>query len=150
MSGLNSPRNHRKFSSKAKASQSLKTYMTGFELSEEYLESSFNLGRCLCICQEDMVERSAKIMLIREIYHQSGSLDPICGWQTLNRIDSTWEPPYWTPDYTLGQEAAPAPLVPVDRRPSIYAASGYDHRSKFQLPAESTPPDWKQDARDLH
>jgi hypothetical protein len=35
-------------------------------------------------------------------------------------------------------------LTPVDRRPSIYAASGYDHRSEFQLSADSTQSDWRQ------
>jgi hypothetical protein len=77
--------------------------------------------------------------------YQSGSLDPICGWQTLDRtIDSTWELPSWTPDYTLDQEDAPVPLVPIDRRPSIYAASGYDHRSKFQFSRDSTHLEWKR------
>jgi hypothetical protein len=83
--------------------------------------------------------------LTRHFISQSESLDPICGCQTLGRNeDPTWELPSWTPDYTLDQESAPTPLVPVDRRPSIYAASGYDHRSKFQLSAHSTYPGWKQ------
>jgi hypothetical protein len=55
-----------------------------------------------------------------------------------------WELPSWTPDYALDQENAPSPLAPVDRRPSIYAASGYDHRSKFQLSADSTQSNWRE------
>ena len=73
------------------------------------------------------------------------SLDPICGWQTLGRSsDLTWELPSWTPDYTLDQENAPAPLAPVDRRSSIYAAAGYDHRSKFQVRDELAHAEWRK------
>ncbi|KAE9372389.1 hypothetical protein N431DRAFT_408603 [Stipitochalara longipes BDJ] len=83
--------------------------------------------------------------ITRHFISQSGSLDPICGWQTLGRnIDSTWELPSWAPDYTIDQENSPSPLVPIDRRPSIYAASGYDHRSKFQLSADSDHLIWRQ------
>jgi hypothetical protein len=58
-------------------------------------------------------------------------------------LDPGWELPSWTPDYTLDQKHAPAPLVPIDRRESIYAASGFDHRSKFQLSVGSAHPEWK-------
>ena len=55
-----------------------------------------------------------------------------------------WELSSWTPDYTLDQESAPSPLVPNDRRPNIYAASGYDHRSKFRFPAAPVNLNWRQ------
>lgn len=46
---------------------------------------------------------------------QSKSLDPICGWQTLDRgRDPSWDLPSGTPDYTLHQEQAPSQLVPID------------------------------------
>jgi hypothetical protein len=60
---------------------------------------------------------------------QSESLDPICGWQTLGRD----ELPSWVPDYNLNQDLAASPLVPIDGRESLFAASGYDHRSKYTL-----------------
>ncbi len=73
------------------------------------------------------------------------SLDSICGWQTLGRsTDSKWELPSWTPDHTLDQEDAPAPLASVDRRPSIFAAAGYDHRSKFQVRADLAHAEWRK------
>jgi hypothetical protein len=36
------------------------------------------------------------------------------------------------PDYTLDQDHAPSPLVAIDGREGIYAASGYDYRSKVE------------------
>jgi hypothetical protein len=59
---------------------------------------------------------------------QSGSLDPLCGWQTLGRQEQL---PSWTPDYYLNQDLADAPLVSIDGRDSIFSASGHDYRSKF-------------------
>jgi hypothetical protein len=64
---------------------------------------------------------------------QSESLDPICGWQTLGRDDL----PSWVPDYNLNQDLAPSPLVPIDGRESLFAASGYDYRSKYTLEPSS-------------
>ena len=59
---------------------------------------------------------------------QSESLDPICGWQTLDRQEQL---PSWTPDYNLNQDTASSPLVPTDGRKSIFCASGSDYRSKY-------------------
>ena len=65
---------------------------------------------------------------------QSESLDPICGWQSLGRDDL----PSWVPDYNLNQDLVASPLVPIDGRESLFAASGYDHRSKYTLDVAST------------
>jgi hypothetical protein len=59
---------------------------------------------------------------------QTTSLDPICGQQVSNRRQYL---PSWVPDFTLGQDLAPAPLVPIDGDRNLYAASGYDHRSRL-------------------
>jgi hypothetical protein len=59
---------------------------------------------------------------------QSGSLDPLCGWQSLGRREQLSS---WIPDYSLNQDLAASPLVPIDGRESIFTASGHDHRSKY-------------------
>jgi hypothetical protein len=61
---------------------------------------------------------------------QYESLDPLCGWQALGREA---EVPSWVPDYSLNQDAAPSPLVPIDGHDGIYHASGHDQRSKFSV-----------------
>jgi hypothetical protein len=64
---------------------------------------------------------------------QAHSLNPLCGWQIYGRHqDSSWKLPSWVPDYTLDQDHAPSPLVAIDGRDGIFAASGYDYRSKVE------------------
>jgi hypothetical protein len=68
---------------------------------------------------------------------QSGSLDPICGWQTYNRQDL----PSWIPDYALDQSRGASPLVLNYGRTSLFSASGFDHRAKYQI-SNSPLQDW--------
>ncbi|KAG0647087.1 Heterokaryon incompatibility protein [Hyphodiscus hymeniophilus] len=69
----------------------------------------------------------------QHLIKQSESLDSICGWQTIGREDL----PSWVPDYNLNQDLAASPLVSIDGRENIFAASGYDHRSKYALHSSS-------------
>ncbi|KAH8665163.1 heterokaryon incompatibility protein-domain-containing protein [Tricladium varicosporioides] len=75
----------------------------------------------------------------RHFIMQSKSLDCLLGWQNglppyANRV---LDLPSWVPDYSLPQTRTPSPLVPIDGRESIYAASGYDHRAEYRLPTPS-------------
>lgn len=60
------------------------------------------------------------------------SLDILCDWQTSDS-DSGLKLPSWVPDYTLKQDAHATPLIILDAKSkSLFAASGYDHRSHFE------------------
>lgn len=65
---------------------------------------------------------------------QAESLNALCGWQIFGRQEQL---PSWVPDYSLNQDDAPSPLVPIDGRDSIYHASGHDHRSKYSATSVS-------------
>jgi hypothetical protein len=65
----------------------------------------------------------------RHFILQSGSLDPICGWQTQGRLDI----PSWIPDYSLDQKLAASPLVVNLGHESLFAASEYGDRAKCAL-----------------
>jgi hypothetical protein len=69
---------------------------------------------------------------------QHTSLDPICGQQIQGRREDL---PSWVPDYTLNRDLAAAPLVRIDGRESIYAATGYDYHSRFLIPEIYTLPE---------
>ena len=68
---------------------------------------------------------------------QNSSLDSICGQQIQGRREDL---PSWVPDYTLNRDLAAPPLVRIDGRESIYAATGYDYHSRFLIPDISTLP----------
>jgi hypothetical protein len=68
---------------------------------------------------------------------QHSSLDPICGQQVQGRRGDL---PSWVPDYSLNRDLAALPLVRIDGRESIYAATGYDYHSRFLVPDISQLP----------
>lgn len=71
---------------------------------------------------------------------QNSSLDPICGQQIQGRREDL---PSWVPDYTLNRDLAASPLVRIDGRESIYAATGYDYHSRFSIPdIDTLPKSW--------
>lgn len=83
------------------------------------------------LLQPDYTKSVAEVYAhaVQHFIIQSESLDPVCGWQTLGRD----ELPSWVPDYNLNQDLASSPLVPIDGRESIFAASGYSYQSKYTL-----------------
>lgn len=110
-----------------------------------YLQPDYtkSLGQvCLSTCCASPHAKHFKVYsnVTHHFLTQYESLDVLCGWQTLGREKSL---PWWIPDYDLNQDLAASPLVPKDGRESIYAASGYDHRSKFQ-PSTSEPSNWSR------
>ncbi len=68
---------------------------------------------------------------------QNSSLDPICGQQVQGRRGDL---PTWVPDFTLNRDLAAPPLVRIDGRESIYAATGYEYHSRFLIPDISMLP----------
>jgi hypothetical protein len=70
---------------------------------------------------------------------QNSSLDPICGQQIQGRREDL---PSWVLDYSLNRDLAAPPLVRIDGRESIYAATGYDYQSRFLPVISALPKSW--------
>jgi len=74
-------------------------------------------------------KKSVSAVYADVMYHwitQGESLDALCGWQTLRKLD---ELPSWVPDYSLTQDLAPSPLITQEG--CEYNASGHDYRAKY-------------------
>jgi hypothetical protein len=77
----------------------------------------------------------------RHFISLENSLDVLCDWQTSDS-NLGLRLPSWVPDYTLKQDAHATPLIAAVGSESLFAASGYDHRSRIEKfhPADELNP----------